>query len=69
MELGRMGAKVGEAGGFGAGLGSRVVGSISVVVEAHVAGKVFDDCIRVGGGIVEEVNAGVGGGDGGGSLL
>ena len=47
-----MSAKVSEAGGFGARLGSGVVGSIGVVVEAHVAGKVFDDGVRMGGSIV-----------------
>ena len=64
-----MGAKVGEAGCFGAGLWGRVVGSIGVVVENHVAGKVFDDGIRVGGGIVQEVNASIGSGGSGAGLL
>ena len=40
-----------------------------MVVEAHVAGKIFDDGIRMGGSIVKEVDAGLGRGSSGAGLL
>ena len=40
-----------------------------MVVEDHVAGKEFDGSIGMGGCVVEQVNAGMGGGFSGAGLL
>ena len=64
-----MGAEKIETGGSGAGLGLGQVGGIGVDVEDHVAGRVTEGGFRVGGGIIEEINTGVGSGFSGVGLL
>jgi len=64
-----MGAKPKETSGFGASIGLREIGGICVVVEHHVTCKEFDDAFEMGGCIVEQVNAGMGGGFSGAGLL
>jgi len=69
MEFVGMGAEPKETSGSGASIGLREVGGIGVIVEDHVAGNEFDDAIGMGGCIVEQVNAGMGGGFSGAGLL
>jgi len=69
MEFVGMGAKPKETSGSGASIGLREIGGIGVIVEDHVTGKEFDDSFRMGGCIVEQVNAGMGGGFSGAGLL
>jgi len=64
-----VGAKAKETSGLGASIGLREIGGICVVVEDHVTGKEFDDSFGMGGCIVEQVNAGMGGGFSGAGLL
>jgi len=69
MECVGVGAEPKETSGSGASLGLREVGGICVIVEDHVAGKEFYDSIGMGGCIVKQVNAGMGGGFSGAGLL
>jgi len=69
MEFVGVGAKPKETSGSGASVGLREIGGICVVVEDHVTGKEFDDSFGMGGCIVEQVNAGMGGGFSGAGLL
>jgi len=64
-----MGAEPKETSGLGASIGLRETGGISVVVEDHVTCKEFDDAFGMSGCIVEQVNAGMGGGFSGAGLL
>ena len=69
LEFVRMGAEPEETRGSGAGLGSGQIRGISVGVEDHVAGRVFDGGRGVSGCIVEEINTGISRGFGGMGLL
>jgi len=69
MEFVGMGAKPKDTSGSGASIGLREVGDMGVVVENHVTGEEFDDSFRMGGCIVEQVNAGMGSGFSGAGLL
>ena len=62
-------AKPKETNGSGASIGFREVKGISVIVEDHVTRKEFDDAVGMSGCIVEQVNAGMGGGFSGAGLL
>ena len=69
IEFVGMGAKPKETSGLGASIGLREIGGIGVIVEDRVTGKEFDDALGMGGCIVEQVNAGMGGGFSGAGLL
>jgi len=69
MEFVGMGAKPKETSGLGASIGFQEIGGICVMAEDHVTRKEFDDSFGMGGCIVEQVNAGMGGGFSGAGLL
>ena len=54
-----MGAEVVITGDTGAGMRFREVRGIAFDAELHVAGVESDDAVRVGGGVVQELDDGL----------